>query len=324
MNTTHPDHYELAVVGEGMAGLICAARAAELGLSVATFEQNIYGGLAVNIARLLDFGDGQSGIDVGTALTESNAANGVVSVAASVSAIEPDRERFRVVTNTGRYTASSVVLATGARLRKLGVPGEERLEGHGVSQCADCDGPLFAGERVVVVGAGDAAFMQAIVLAGVASEVRILMRGDAARARTELLDQAALLPVISISPRTRVLEICGDERVQSVRVAAAGTEQKLECAGVFVYVGLEANSTLAGPDVRRISDLRIETDEMFCTSHKGIYAIGAVRAGYSGRLADAENEARIAAEHIADVHATTIAIARKSNTAGGVAGLQTR
>src|SRR5262245_5072195 len=140
--------YDLIVIGEGVAGLTCANHAARAGLKVATFECNLFGGLVININELEGFPEDQqtSGAEYVSGLMEANGGLNVDSVQEPVTSIKPAGGGFEVQTGGGRHSAKQVVVASGARLKKLGVPGESEYEGRGVSQCADCDGPMFQDE----------------------------------------------------------------------------------------------------------------------------------------------------------------------------------
>jgi thioredoxin reductase (NADPH) len=289
--------YDLAVIGEGIAGLSCARRAAELGFSAATFENNLFGGLVVNVGALQGYGEGKPGVELAAELAEANNVLGVDSIGAGVVSFAHDGAHIVLTTDIGVMRARSVVLATGARMKELGVPGEADFEHRGVSHCADCDGPMMKGQPVVVAGGGDSAFMQAAVLAEYASEVTLLLRSKAPRARPELLETVTANSRIRILPQTSVLEISGSDGVSSVRVGTPGKEQIIPCSGLFIYVGLQPNADLVAGRASQAADGAVLTDDQFLTSLPGVYAIGAVRSGYSGRLVDAVREATSAAEH---------------------------
>ena len=294
--------YDLIVIGEGVAGLTCASHAASLGLRTATTEGNIFGGLVINVAELEGYEGGGSGVDLASSLMEANANAGVENLGATVSAIETAGSVLKVRTDGGEHAARAVVIASGARLNKLNVPGEEAFDHRGVSQCADCDGPMFQGEHVVVVGGGDSAFQEAAALSHYVDKVTLLMRGAKPRARAALVERASALPNVTIQPNTSVTEIHGDNTVNAITMRAAdGAEQRMDCAGVFVFVGLTASSECAPAAVARNARGEIETDASFRTAVPGVFAIGAVRAGYSGRLDDAVKEAKAAAETLTRV-----------------------
>src|SRR5262245_23976412 len=152
--------YDLIVIGEGISGLTCANEAARSGLKVATFEANLFGGLVINVNELDGYPPDRetSGADLASGLMEANAGLNIASVQEAVTAVTPANGGFRI----GGHTARQVVAASGARMKKLGVPGEAEFEGRGVSQCADCDGPMFQNEEVAVVGGGDSALQEAL------------------------------------------------------------------------------------------------------------------------------------------------------------------
>jgi thioredoxin reductase (NADPH) len=289
--------FDLIVIGEGVTGLACARHATSLGLKTATAEGNLFGGLVINIAELEGYDEPGSGVDVASALLEANAEAGVENLGGTVTEIDPQDGIFKVRSEAGDFTARAVVIASGARMKKLGVPGEEQFDHRGVSQCADCDGPMFQGEHVVVVGGGDAAFQEAITLSRYVGNVTILMRGDTPRAHAELVQRATALANVSLRSGIHIEEVLGGTTVDGITVRTnAGERSRIDCAGVFVFVGVAPNSEFAPAAVARSADGAIQTDETFQTAVRGIFAAGAVRAGYSGKLVDAVREARAAAE----------------------------
>jgi len=291
--------YDLIVIGEGIAGLTCAQHAKSLGLKTATTEGNLFGGLVINVAELEGYDTPGSGVDIASALMEANANEGIENLGGTVSNVRREGDVIRVSADAGEYTARAVVLATGARLKKLGVPGEEEFDHRGVSQCADCDGPMFQGEHVVVVGGGDAAFQEAAALSHYVGHVTILMRGTEPRARPELVERIHALPNVSMRTGIQVEAIHGSDTVDAITIRTGNASEKLETAGVFVFVGLAPNAEIAPAEVQRNNEGAVVTDESLRTAVPGIFAVGAVRAGYSGKLVDAVHEGRTAAENAA-------------------------
>jgi thioredoxin reductase (NADPH) len=292
-------HFDLIVIGEGISGLTCASHAARAGLTVATIESTLFGGLVLNVNELDGFPGADSGTNLASELMQSNADAGVTSIQEEVTAIRPNTGAFEVVTAMTTHGARQVVIASGARLKKLGVPGEKEFEGKGVSSCADCDAPMYQNEEVIVVGGGDSALQEALVLSKFCARVHIASRGDKLSAQKHLANHAAADPKISIMWKTTVEAILGGKMVEKVRLKRDGKTEVVACAGVFAYVGLEPNSAVAPEAIQRDSGGHLVTHDAFETAVTGIHAIGAVRAGYSGLLRDAAVEAKTVADAIA-------------------------
>jgi thioredoxin reductase (NADPH) len=291
--------YDVIVIGEGVSGLACAGHARRAGLSVATFESNLFGGLVLNVNELDSYPGSESGTLLASELMQANSDAGVASIQEEVTAVSSAGGGFEIAAG-GVYGARQVVIASGARLKKLGVPGEREFEGRGVSSCADCDAPMFQNEEVVVVGGGDSALQEALVLAKFCSRVHIVHRGDRLRAQKHLAERAGADPKISFMWKTTVEAVLGAKMVEKVRVRRNGNAEEIAAAGVFAYVGLEPNAACAPSGSRRDGHGHLVTNDALETSTPGVWAIGAVRAGYSGLLRDAVSEAQRVAEAVRD------------------------
>ncbi|WP_250518409.1 FAD-dependent oxidoreductase [Caballeronia sp. ATUFL_M1_KS5A] len=287
--------FDAIVIGQGYAGLMASKLAAERGLRVANIEQMFAGGLVMTVTELdpAPPGDEHSGPELTANLAMSNMDRGIESVNDTVESVSRRFDQSWIVkTGSGEYTASNVIVATGATLRKLGVKGEEEFVGRGVSTCADCDGPLYQDREVVVVGGGDSAYQEALALTMYASKVTIVIRGAAARARAEFVERAASEPKIVTLTHTAVTEIVGDaEGVTAIRVSTEGSEATLDTAGVFVFVGLESSNAFLPDDIARDAEGAIVVDARGQTTLPGVWAIGAVRSGFGGLLTHAQADA---------------------------------
>jgi thioredoxin reductase (NADPH) len=302
---SQPD-YDVIVIGEGVSGLSAAGALAEAGLKVATMEAQLFGGLVINVNELEPHPEGQptSGAELAAAMMQTNSERGVASIQEAVTALRDGGDVKEAVTDSGTYTARGIVVASGARLRRLGVPGEAEFEGRGVSQCADCDGPMYQNEEAIVVGGGDSAFQEALVLAQYCRRVLLVHRRDVFKAAAHFVQQVKANGKITIMRNTTVDEILGDKMVEKARVRHTdGRTEEVPCAGVFAYIGLEPNAGFLPQTIERDAAGFVRTNDRLETTAPGVFAIGAVRAGFGGTLIDAMNDARNAAdvvrEHIA-------------------------
>lgn len=293
-------HHDLIVIGTGITGLAAARQACQLGLSTATIESHFFGGLVINVNHLDGAIEG-SGSDVAANMMMEVSDLGAASINAAVSSIEREGELFAVHSDDGVHRARAVIIASGARLRRLGVPGEADLIDLGVSQCADCDGPMYKNKDVVVVGGGDSALQEATVLAGYTRHVHLVHRGANFRARQDLVDRLAGNGNISILWSTQVDAVLGSQGVEGVRVRQAGADsasREIACAGFFAYIGLEPACDFAPSATLRDAAGFLMTDAGLQTAMPGIYAAGAVRSGYGGMLTHANAEGMAAATSV--------------------------
>ena len=290
--------FDVIVIGEGIAGLTAAHTLAKLGLSAATFEQQIFGGLVLNVNELdpAPPGGEAGGAACAAEMTQANAEAGVSSIQEPVTAVAAVDGGFTVTTEGGSYRARQVIVASGASLKLLGVPGESEFEGRGVSKCADCDGPMFQNETVAVVGGGDSALQEAQVLSHYCGKVWLIHRGNAFSAQQRFIDQIQGNEKIETRFGTTVEAILGGQMVEKLRIKSSTGSEEIPCAGVFAYIGLEPNAKFLPADVKRDAKGFVATNDTLETSVSGLWAAGAVRSGCGGSLDDAMADARRAAE----------------------------
>jgi thioredoxin reductase (NADPH) len=292
--------YDVLVVGGGLAGLTAGLYAARYGRSTLVLEPAVPGGHLINVEKIEQFPgfpDGASGYELGpnTQLQAMNA--GAEFSMAEAQALTPDNDGWLVATTDGDHRARAVVVATGARPRPLGVPGEERLYGKGVSHCASCDGPLFRGETVGVAAGGDWALQEALTLANHAARVIVFHPVEAFVDQHAYQQRVAETPAIVVRHTTTVTEVLGESAVSGVRVKAAptGQQDQLELAGLFVYAGLEPNTAFL-KDLLHLDDSgHVPTDVWMRTERPGLFAAGDVRQNSAGQAITAAGDGATAA-----------------------------
>lgn len=294
--------FDVVVIGEGISGLSAAHALAQSGLRTATLEAQLFGGLVLNVNELNPAPDPShsvSGAEIASELMQANADLGVVSIQEAATGIRERGATKQITTAAATYEARQIVVASGARLKKLNVPGETEYEGRGVSQCADCDGPMYQDEAVLVVGGGDSALQEALVLAKYCGKVHIVHRGTAFRAQRHFVEQVNASPHISTIWNAQVKSIAGAQMVERVEIGHGdGRIETIPCAGVFAYIGLAPNADFLPRDIERDEAGHVITRGALETALPGVWAVGAVRSGYSGLLPDAVSEAKQAARMI--------------------------
>ena len=274
---------DLVIVGGGPAGLTAGIYAARSGLKAVVVEKGTLGGQVATTPLVENYpGFTQVG---GKALVDI-----MVNHALEYAHILPGEEVMEikagppmmVSTNRRRLNTRAVLLATGARTRHLGVPGEEELAGRGVSYCSTCDGPLFKGRKVLMVGGGDSAVTEALHLHNVGADVTLVHRRDKLRAQAQLvksLEQSG----VEVLYNTELKEIIGRDRVRQVELhnSATGQTSTREVEGVFIAVGYDPAVELAQKTGVAVTKAGyIEKDERHRTSVPGIYSAGDVEGGY--------------------------------------------
>jgi thioredoxin reductase (NADPH) len=291
--------FDIVIAGSGIAGLSAALTAARLGRKVLVLTGDGLGGQLLSINRIdgfPGFPDGVPGYDLCPIVQEQAAAVGAEFAGTGLTSLTAADGGWRIETEAGeQHVARAVVLAMGARLKTLGVPGEERFFGKGVSHCASCDAPLLRGKQAAVVGGGDSAAQEALTLAEAAARVFILHRGPALSAQTVYRDAVLANPKIEVRFGAALEEIVGAAKVEAVRVRSGGAAASLEVSGVFVYIGQEPVSDAVAGVVPLDNRGAILTDGAMRAARRGICAAGAVRAGWLGRAAIAAGEGVAAA-----------------------------
>ena len=274
--------YDLIIIGSGPAGLSAAIYGKRAGLNLLVLEKNpMSGGQVLNTYEVDNYLGlpGMDGFDMGTKFREHADKLDVEFREAAALSLE-DRGGHKLVrTDQGELEAKTVILATGAVHALLGVPGEERLSGKGVSYCATCDGAFFRGRTVAVVGGGDVALEDAIYLARSCEKVYLVHRRDELRGAMVLQQELKALPNVEILYSHVVEEIMGEEAVEAVTLKDRKTEKsfRLPGAGVFVAVGIRPQTELVQGLAACDESGYVLAGEDCATDVRGLFAAGDVR-----------------------------------------------
>ncbi len=269
--------YDILIIGAGPAGLSAAIYASRAMLDYAVLEQeNIPGG---QMTKTLDIDNypGFLGVD-GFTLAENMRKHaeelGARFIVDKVLTLEKVEYGWMVVCRQQNYLAKTVILATGARHKKLGVDGEERLTGHGVSYCATCDGAFFRNGTVAVVGGGNTAAEDALHLARNCEKVYIIHRRDSLRANRFLVESVLKNSKIEILWNTQIMAISGEEKVSGLILSCGKT---ISIDGVFIAIGMSPNSEQFSGIVKMDQYGFIHGDENGVTSVPGVFVAGDIR-----------------------------------------------
>jgi thioredoxin reductase (NADPH) len=300
------------VVGSGPAGYTAALYAARADLAPLVFEGTQYGGALMtttDVENYPGFPEGILGPDLMTKLREQAERFGAELLPDDVVSLDLIGPVKTVRTLDATYTADAVILAMGSAYRKLGIPREDELAGHGVSWCATCDGFFFRDQDIAVVGGGDTAMEEATFLSRFARTVTVVHRRDTLRASRIMADRAELNPKIQWAWNSEVVDILGDQTVSGIRLrdTRTGAERELAVGGLFIAIGHEPRSELVQGQV----DLDAEgyvtvSPESTRTNLAGVFAAGdlvdhryrqAITAAGTGCAAAIDAERYLAARH---------------------------
>jgi len=296
------EFYDLIVVGAGPTGLTAALYAAREGIDTLVIERSGVGGQAGAtqfIENYPGFSQGVGGAELADEMHRQAERFGVETLPAqSVTGIKMEGDYKVIGTETGdEYWARALLLATGSRYRRLGVPGEADFIGAGVHFCATCDGPFYKGQDMVVVGGGNSGLEEGLFLTKFANEVKVLEMSDRLAASQTVQEKALSHPQMEIRLNTTVQEFRGSSKLSSVVIKdlKTGAVEELRPGAVFIYIGQDPNTGFLRGAVELDQWGFIPTSETLETKIEGVFAAGDVRAGSTKQVTSAVGEGTTAA-----------------------------
>lgn len=292
--------YDMIVVGGGPGGYTAALYGARAGLSVFVLEKLSVGG-QMALTHVIDnypgFDEGIDGFELGQRMQRGAARFGVKTKMAQVLSVDLKAQPKEIVTDSGVFYGKTVVIATGAEPRTLGLPNEAQLTGQGVHYCAACDGMFYRGKTVVLVGGGNSAAAEALVLSRVAKKVILVHRRDRLRAEKSSAEAIERAQNIEIVWNSQIAALLQDGRVKGVRLrnVNSGEEKEIACDGVFVSIG-RVPATQLVQDQLKLDDVGyIVAGEDTQSSIPGVFAVGDVRTKAVRQIVTATADGAVAA-----------------------------
>jgi len=290
--------YDLIVIGAGPAGLTAGIYGGRAGLRTAIIDAGLSGGQLLTV-DIIENWPGEitiKGSDLAKKMKDHASKYADIYELTEVKNIKKKNGEFIVGTSAGEFTARAIIFATGAKRKRLNVPGEKEFLGKGVSYCAVCDGSFFIGKKVIVVGGGNTAFSDAIYLKGIGVDVTIVHRRKEFRAFRALINKAKDLGIEFRTPYI-ITEIMGTDKVRKVvlKNVETGEIEEMIVDGVFIAIGLEPNSKIArelGVEVDEQGFIKV--DRNMRTNVPYVYAAGDVTGGIM-QIVKATAEGAIAA-----------------------------
>jgi thioredoxin reductase (NADPH) len=275
--------YDLIIIGGGPAGLTAGIYAGRARLKTLLLEKLIHGGQMMTtdlIENYPGFPEGITGFELSDRMRKQAERFGLEIRSHEVLELKPGKPAHTVVLEEGRLTAGAIIIAAGARYRRLGVPGEDRLAGKGVSFCATCDGALYRDQEIAMVGGGDNALSETIFLARFAKKIHLIHRRHEFRAAKYLQERVAAMDLVEIHWDSEVVEFLGKDSLEAVTLKHVKTLEtsRLPVAGAFIAIGMLPNSGWLKDLVPMDEWGFIFTNDLMATQTPGIYAAGDVRA----------------------------------------------
>ena len=294
--------YDMMIIGGGPGGYTAALYAARAGLKVAVVEKLSAGGqmaLTDKIENYPGFPEGVDGYELAEKMQQQAEAFGAETIYAEVTALELKGDIKHIHSDSGSFQSRTVVIAAGANPRKLGLPEEEKLTGRGVHYCAHCDGMFYRGKTVVVVGGGNSAVADAMILSRIAKKVILVHRRDSLRATRVYHESLKNAPNVEFIWNAQVVELISNGGFKGIKVQdlLSGEEREVDCDGVFVSIGRVPAGGLVEGQLEQDGSGYIVADESTRTSLPGVFAVGDVRTKALRQVVTAVADGAVAAHY---------------------------
>ena len=294
--------YDMAIIGGGPGGYTAALYAARAGLSVVVLEKLSAGG-QMALTHMIDnypgFDQGIDGFELGERMQQGAERFGAETLYAEVFSLELEENPKRIITDSGEVLARTVVIATGANPKPLGHPKEAALTGRGLHYCAACDGMFYKGKTVVLVGGGNSAAADALILSRIAKKVILVHRRDTLRATKIYHEPLLRAENVEFRWNSAVDDILHGDRVSGVilRDLKTGELSEVSCDGLFISIGRAPATSFLGDAVPLDSAGYIQADESTRTGVPGVFAVGDVRTKTVRQVVTAVSDGAVAVHY---------------------------
>lgn len=298
--TEHVETYDTIVIGGGPAGLTAALYLARARMKTLIIESMIPGGQAATTVTLENypgFPEGIGGPQLGAMMEEQAKKFGASVIYANVTDVSLETETKRIITDNGEFNAKTVIIASGAKPRKLNVPGAKKFDGKGISYCATCDGALFADKDIIVIGGGNSAIEEVIFLTRFVKSITIVQDLPKLTAEKILQERLDEHDMVKKTFNNKVISINGEDKIESITVEKTDTGKKetIPAEGIFIYIGYIPNTDFLGNELTLNDWGYIEANRELETSIEGVYAAGDVRSKTLRQVATAVGDGALAA-----------------------------
>ena len=290
--------YDIIIIGAGPSGMTSALYASRAGKNVLVLESLNYGGQIINTTSIENYPVEEhiSGFDFATKLYNQIISLGVEVKEEKVLNIEDDYDYKKVITKNNIYNTKTIIIATGTNNRKLDLENEDKLINKGISYCATCDGALYKGKDVCVVGGGNTALEEAIYLSNICNKVYLIHRRDTFRADQIIVNKLNSINNIELVLNANVNKLNGTDKLESIEVLFNNNDTKvINTSALFVAIGKTPATDIFKDIVKTDENGYIITDELCHTNIEGIYASGDVRKKSLRQLVTATSDGAVAA-----------------------------